>query len=700
MNSQLLCWRSKPYGNTEGSQSLFVHSRFGSDLYGDGTRANPYQSIGKAFRSHSRPILIICIGRFSEMLSDGSHGCCIKGDYYGAATFDGAGKYILYGFDHDNLIITNTDVGTNTLAVAVGSGALAGVGRALQTQGVGKAGEVNGVAGSSVLMDRTSLYYGCIGGTSAVKYDVFSRPRHSSEYLLWLGGDRNNVVLSHCTVYDCMIEDRRKSFDTSYTKRVESTIFSKFAMIANDVRINYYGCLFAADAKWYYLTAENGNDGTVTELAVTGNTSEERKACLLTALDEKYEENNVAAESRYVPEFNSCLFSTQTAEEIFNNPDKQDFTLRPDGDGVIDNSTYYGAFPPALNVPIMSDSTGVVGTWDELTASGCLAVESNAICIDEASESMSGEILSKIVTINPAKYQLNGIFTNLIMDKFTDCYSYLNRENIFAAKYKAGDTLPIGKYIAKGSVSYNGTTYSDGSAVVVSTDSTTFTAATDNAYLQTNNAYAAGDILPIGRYYVKGAVTYQGTNISNNSIVVVSKNNTTFANSSELTPSTLLAVEQPNRQDVIYCRYCSAFNVNKIKAADGLQRGGVYLNIGTENITYHGRTYKPGESFVAKYTNETFNCSEDADYEVGIMFDDTRVPTSEWVPAQMFGEYFVAKQSGAILLDSDGIPVSSGNYRSFQKTADGGYSDRLRKTIINQEYVQFAIFVNRYDNLV
>lgn len=696
MNSRLIRWRIAPNG-TEGTATVYVHSRFGSDLYGDGTRANPYQSLGKAYRAKStKPTSIICIGRFSEMLADGNHACHISGDYYGAATFDGAGYYVLYGFGHSRLIITNTGVGTYDLAVFTGSVALAGVGRASLAGFVGDAYDVRGVAGSSVLMDRTSLYLGCIGGSTAVKYVGVSRPRHNGVYRLWLGGNQSDVVLSHCTVYDCVIEDRRKSYDATRTKTVVSTIFSKFAMIANDLRINYTGCLFAADVKWYYLTAENGNAGTVTELAVTGTTSAERQASLLAALNEKYEENNVATASRYVPTFSSCLFSTQTAAEIFNNPDKQDFTLRPDGDGVINDSTYYGAFPPALNVPIMSDSTGVAGTWDELTASGCIAVENNAICIDEMSESMSGEILSKIVTINPATYQLNGIFANA-MDKFTDYYAYLNRENIFAADYKAGETLPVGKYIAKGSVSYNGTTYTDGAAVVVSADSTTFSAVTDNACLRTNNVYEAGDILPIGRYYVKGAVIYQETNISNNSILVVSENNTTFANDNYT--STLIAIEQPNRQDVIYCRCRSTVYV-RIKAADGLQRGGIYLNIGTKNITYHGRTYKPGESFVAKYTGETFSCSRDADYEVGVMFDDSRVPTSEWVPAQMFGEYFVMKQSGAIRLDSDGVPVSSGNYRSYLTTANGGYSDQLRKTIINQKYVQFAIFMNRYDHLV
>ena len=81
------------------------------------------------------------------------------------------------------------------------------------------------------------------------------------------------------------------------------------------------------------------------------------------------------------------------------------------------------------------------------------------------------------------------------------------------------------------------------------------------------------------------------------------------------------------------------------------------------------------------------------------MFDESRVPAREWVPARMFGEYFVMKQSGAIRLDENGIPVSSGNYLAYQTTANGGYSDQLRKSIISQRYVQFAIFVNQYDHI-
>ena len=639
MATDLLRWLTAPTG-TEGTTTVYVDSRFGSDLLGEGTRAKPYQSLGKAYRAKStRPSLIICRGRFSEMLADGNHACEIRGDYYGAATFDGAGYYLIYGFTHNNMIIVNTGVGTYDLAVHTGSGAFAGVGRAHNASIVGSAHSVGGVAGSSVMIDRASLYLGCIGGTTAVKYVCVSRPRHNGTCRISLGSYGTCVGMAHGTVYGCVIEDRTKHF-TQGTTTFVSTAFGEFAMIANDPNMAYTGCLFAADARWYYLTGEHGGIGTVIELPLTGDTSAERQASLIEQLNAKYEEYGVAEASRYIPKFTDCIFSKQTSAEIFNNPENQDFTLREGSDAILNDSTYIGAFPPALNVPILDDSTGVVGSWDELSASGCIAVADNAICIDETSQSRTGEILSKIVKINPAAYQLNGIFA-YCMDKFTDYHTFLSRQQITGATYSAGETLPIGVYI------------------------------------------------------VKGAVIYQENVISNNSILVVLENNSTFADDNYT--STLIEVVHPNTMDAIYCRCRSTIYV-KIKAADGLERGGIYLNIGDKNITYHGRVYVPGESFVAKGDNETFTC-EDADYEIGVMFDDSRVPASEWVPARMFGEYFVMKQSGAIRLDENGVPVSSGNYLAYQTTANGGYSDQLRKSIISQRYVQFAIFVNQYDHI-
>lgn len=639
MSTKAIKWRTAPTG-VEGTATRYVDSAIGSDLFGDGTRANPYQSIGKAYRvTSTKPSKIVCRGRFSEMLADGNHSTEICGDYYGAATFDGAGYYLIYGFTHNKLIIVNTGVGTYDLQVSSGSVALAGVGRAYAAGNVGDASRVYGVAGSSVLLDRTSLYYGCIGGFTAVKYVGFSRPRHNGTYRICLAS-AYAPSMAHCTVYGCDIEDRAKMIYSNTSANVVSTIFANFAMIANDMKMKYTGCLFAADAKWYYLSGSHGSTGTVDELVITGSTSAERQASLIELLTAKYEQYGVAASSRVFPTFTDCKFSTQTSEQIFNNPTNQDFTLKEGGDGIINDSTYYGAFPPALNVPILDDSTGVPGSWDERTAGGFISVEDNAICIDEESNSQSGELLSKIVKINPATHQLNGIFAQFA-SKFTDYFMFLNRNAV------------------------------------------------------TGEKYSAGDILPVGRYIVKGAVIYQENNVPNNSIVVVSETGTTFADDNYV--SELITIEQPNIQDVIYCR-CRATIYAKIKASDGLERGGTYLNYGEDDITYHGRVISPGESFVAVNSEETFTHS-DQNYLLGILFDDTRVPSTEWVPAQMFGEYFVMKQSGAIRLDSDGVPVSSGNYLSFQTTANGGFSDQLRKNIINQTYVQFAIFAKKYEHI-
>ena len=633
-------WRTAPVG-VEGVDTCYVDSSVGSDLYGDGTRANPYQSLGKAYRGMAtKPKLIICRGRFSEMLADGNHACEIRGDYYGAAVFDGVDYYLIYGFRHSNMIIINTGVGTYDLAVHSGSVALAGVGGAYNAGYVGNAFNVYGVAGSPNLLDRTSLYYGVIGGSTAVKYLGVSRVKHNGTYRISLGGYNSGVVLSHGTIYGVPIEDRaKKQSSANYKINIVSTIFANFAMIVNDVSVTYTGCLFATDAKWYYLEGAEGNVGAH-EIVIEGETSEERQESLVAGITAMYNELEVAEENRIYPTFVDCLFSGQSSAELFNDAENCDFTLPLTSDAIINEVTYYGAFPPALRVPIMTDSSGIPQTWDENTAGGCLAVVDNAICIDDTSNSVNGEIFSKIVKINPSRIHLSGIYS-LLIRKFTDYHLYANKETA------------VGE------------------------------------------CYTAGEILPIGRYIVKGAVIYNDVNIGNNAIVVVSAENTTFANDNY--ESTLMRVDDVNVQDVIYLRsratiYCY------IKASDGLQRGGVYLNTSDNNITYCGRVIAQGESFVAKNNVDTF-VGESEDTQIAVMFDDTRVPSADWIPAQTYGEYFVCRQSGAIKVDDNGVPVSSGNPLAWQTTANGGYSDQLKKSIVNKAYVQFALFVKVYDHI-
>lgn len=616
-------WRTAPTG-VEGTATRYVDSDTGSDIFGDGTRANPYQSLGKAWRvTSTKPSLIICRGFFQEMIADGTHVASINGDYYGAAVFDGADYHVCYGFRHSNMMFLNTGVGDLGLNVASGSGLFAGVGSAIAAGHVGTVNGVYGVAGSPVLMDRAGLYWGVAGGTSACRYNIYSRPKHNGTYKIALGSTSSQELI-HNTFYGCKIADRTKKF-TNGVLTLGSSIFADWDLFADETtNLRFVHCLFLADCDWYF-----GDE----KLTITGVTSEEREASLISEMDRL----EIPVASR--PTFSLCKFSTHNSAEVFNDPENCDFTLRLTGDGVINESVYYGALAPALHVPVLDNSTGVAGSWDERTASGCVMVEGDAVVLDEESNSMSGELRSKIVTIDPTTQPINGIFATFA-SKFTGQRAYLSNVE------------------------------------------------------QIGESYTADDYLPIGRYKVKGAIIYDNVNFGNGDIIVVTAETTKFANNNF--ESELIAITDANINNVVYVR-CRASIYAKVTSADNLQRGGTYLNFGGESITYHGRTIAPKESFVAVNDTEKFTAA--ADYEVGVMFDDTRVPETEWVSAQMFGEYFVWKSGGVIMQDEDGQAVSSGNYLSYQTTANGGYSDRLSKRIINQAFVQFAIFVQKYDSI-
>ena len=631
-------WRKTVGG--EGTSVVYVDSATGSDLWGEGTRANPYQTLGKAYRgTATKPARIICRGRFSESMADGNHGCSIVGDYYGAAVFDGAEYFLIYGFRHNNLIIINTGIGTNDLVVYNNSGLFAGVGCSSAYSNVGNLTLVLGVAGSSVLIDNSSLYFGVIGGTSNVKYVCFSRPKagYYPISLITFSAD----TITHNTIYGCRIANRQRKISGNF--KCASSVFADFDMFADET-MTFTQCLFASDCGWYYKDLIETGKPQLKIVVDTLSTSETvvftanvengtmtigggGVADIPSAIDALY----VATRITVKPTFTSCLFTDETAADIFNNPTKQDFTLKPNGSGVISVNDYYGAFPPALSIPIMDDSTGVPATWDEHTCDGLIEVVNNEICIDEDSVATEGSIQSKIVQINPSLVTISAIFS-AYASKFTDYGCALWKENM------------IGQ------------------------------------------SYSAGDVLPIGRYLVKGAVVYDGNLLENKSVVVVQSENTTFINDNVV--SSLVQLLDANVSDVVYVRTIATIYV-RIKQGDGLQRGATYLNCGNANITYLNRTIVPGESFVAENAVDDFTAN-DADYEIGVMFDDTRVPSSEWIPAQLFGEYFVCRERGTVMLDGSGVPVASGNYLAWQPAANGGYSNLAGlRTPIKQRYVQF-----------
>jgi hypothetical protein len=249
---------------------------------------------------------------------------------------------------------------------------------------------------------------------------------------------------------------------------------------------------------------------------------------------------------------------------------------------------------------------------------------------------MQGEIYSKIITINPSEININAFFAQ------------------FASKFK-------GYYLSL----YNDDTVGD--------------------------EYSEGDIIPSGFYVVKGTVVYNGNNYGDNSIIMVKNEGTSFVDAS--TGSVILAISDANFLNVIWIRE-TAMAYLYIESSDGLEAGATYLNNGDENIVYRSRTIVPGESFIAVNNTDTFSGSEG--YKVAVMFDDSRVPSAEWIPVDLYGDYFVWKSAGVIQYDADGIPISSGNYLSYQTTANGGYSDQIVKSIMNKAYFQLKLIASKY----
>lgn len=437
-----------------GASALFCDSMVGSDLFGDGTETNPYKTLRRAWESGiDRPLRIICRGYFSEDMADGNHSCTIEGDYMGSATFDGADTYLIYGFTHKDIFIVNCAPGSNDFTVWTGSGLLAGAGRACNAGHVGNAYYVFGVAGSPVVLDRTGVYYGVLGGTSAVSYCVFSRIRSNSDHRVSIQSLSSDI--QNNTFYGVPISERKKRIRKG--GKLFNCIFAEFDMFADDY-IELEKCLFLADCKWYY------ND---TEITISGTTSYERENSLIAGMNSA----GVPEEDR--PVFTNCIFSTQVSTDVFNNPEKVDFTLKLDSDAILAPGVYIGALPPALNVPIMNDSSQKPSTWDERTIAGCIEVSDNAICLDEASTDLQGEILSKVISLNPTEVNINAIFANFAT-KFTGYYAYLWDSALTCTEYTENDILPIGRYIVKGSIVYDGNNLGDNSICVVSNTDTTF----------------------------------------------------------------------------------------------------------------------------------------------------------------------------------------------------------------------------------
>lgn len=628
MATRSYTWLTASSG-TEGTTTVFVDSYIGNDEQGLGTRIAPYKTLTKAWTAkQTKPTKIVCRGLFSEQMTTGNHSATLAGDYYGAAIFDGQEKYLVYGFTIEKMIILNASSDAN-VPVHTGEIAFRGVGRAYGAVLVGVANDACGLASSPALVGKSGLYLGIIGGNTRNKNIVYWKPVvREDTYLLSIGA-QHNPCLQGCTVYDAGLDSGgnptlvMKSTCSGGYYNINATIFAKTAIVLNTpIKLNYNECLFARDCKYYYFVDANATSEYI-EISLDGVDKENRGQYLLDRLSEIYTEKKISTGQQYMPKFTNTIFSDQTSEELFNNPDKCDMTLIPNCDADLkDERKHIGAFPPAKNIPIRDDSTGIKEAWDERSASGCVVVNNNKIWIDPNSQSDKGSILSKIITINPREIPLNAIYS-IMPSKWNRNYILWDNsgDKVYSpTEYSDGSTLN-GLYLVKsGSVTIDGLTYNEGEA---------FTA--------------------------------KGSTISGDGIAV--------------------EVLEPNAGDVLYCR-CRSTIYKYIDSGEVLTQGATYLNVSGDDATYHGRTIADGESFVCMVAGEVAPC------KLGVMFDEEGVPSSEWVPARFWGEYFVSKENGAIKYDAYGIPYSSANNRTYSQGS-------LYKSTLDRKYVQFKIEVTK-----
>lgn len=612
-----------PKWRLRNNSYVYVDSFCGSDALGDGTQTNPYQTLGKAWRGHKTLYPnIICRGYFSEDMADGKHNKTIAADYPGAATFDGQGKYTIYGFAVPNMRIVNCPPGSAATSVASASPLLAGVGRAYHPDLVGHASGASGVAASSVNTWACGLYMGTLGGNANIANVSHWKPKANSAYPLRLGGAQNATV-RHLTIYDV---PKERVTAEPYNQMWESSLFAKVAILANQT-VRFANCFFTSDCEWV-----NGAE----TFTPTGDDNAARLASLNTWL---------ASVNSRVTVADDCIISALTSDEVFNDAEKGDITLRLDCLEVrFGSNDYYGCYPPALSVKVLSDSTGQPGSWDERTATGLISVANDKILVadDTESSATSGEILSKVLILDPSAQSVAGIFAQ------------------YASQASQG--------------------------VLLGND------------FGTVRQYASTEDLPIGRYRVRGGdVVYADTYVCEGDVIPVTAANTHFTVSedSDPTKTRLTSIADCNAIDHIWLRACpTAYAM--IKASDGLQAGGTYVNTQGKPVTYRGRIIAPNESFMAENSTDTFSCADDADYMLAVVFDDTRVPSQPWIPAQLWGEYFAAKAGSVHQEDADGQPIGSGTYEAWLPSNMGGYENILTaRTRAQAKYIQLRITANR-----
>ncbi len=672
----------------EGSSIVFVDTFFGSDEFGNGTRDYPYKRLRRGYDNGvlptEHPSIIVFRGVDSSPMMDGNMSTTIRGDFWGAAVFDGQGKYCIYGFTHTNLFIINTvgspdELNVNTYVnLNNRSERFCGVGRALGTAVVGGANYVGGVAGSSNLIDNCVMYWGAIGGDTNATRIVYSNLQYNglNDYKLQFISS-----LNYCTVFNARIEKRMRS---KYIFSAFQSLFSQVDFFADETqKFKFDDCMFTSDCRWFYtdkietgtplfrieLGEAQGDEVVFTPsvdaatgenvMTITGYAAEGMYAIEAAIYALKVAGRITVAVANLV--FTDCIFSELTSEDVFINTAALDFQLKPGTDAIIknvssNNNNYYGALAPARNVPILKNSQGVPESWEEDSAQGFVKIsDDNEIIIntDLLPSNETGSITSKVLRLDPREMILSGVFS-MFTSKMYDYGCRANTQPVLDEKeYVPGEELPVGTYHVR-----QGTAIFD---KIVGVETIPYDIEAGNSF-------------------------------------IVKETGRTFAQKGDV-PATCSLVIDSNIMDVMYIRMAKGIFIEKTPVED-LQIGGVYRNNGNKNIVYKGRTVVPTESFTVMDGTLRYSVENEPDnetYKLGVVFDNEH--PGEWIPYRMWGEAFAYFKNGELQRDTDGVPISSGNYRSFLPKDNGGYSNVLTKSWINEMYIQLGMFVTKYRNI-
>ena len=690
MATKALKWRTKPSSSqTEGTNILYVCSNFGNDTTGNGTRQKPYKTIAKANSMITASTTIVCRGYLTGnvvgKVSGNNYYSNLRADYYGAAIYDGEGQNFLSWFgSYTNMILVNclSEIEANVQGYDYNNkyASLVGVGRAGNALNAYGADNVSGFASPPVLCHNSKLWRGCAGFsyTSGGRVVYASPVRNAPTCGVVVSGS----MLS-CTYYNAKRfaadlsagtrERRTKNNNvTQYAFNPTRCLFSNWDVFIDEGQKDTYSqCFFDKDCEFIYadqtltghpdmrirLTNPSADSISITLDETNHICSVAGVATIAAAITALRNAGNITQASNLDATFSSCVFSTtESAATIFQNVETLDFSIKYGSAAMEGVGVYYGALPPTKAISVIYDSEnqyasdGHIDCFDNRTKNGCIAIIDGAICVEDTSPVKTGSIYSKILHVNPLEMQFAALYT-LFADMYSRDGYLLNQKSRTDDEYVNGDELDeTGIYIVRGGVvTYNGVEYANGTAIFVDSVETTYAI-----------SCAAG--------------------------------------------VSVFHVDDPNPMNVVYCRCRSHIyaTITKAQTAAGhanWKTGIFYLNNGGSTISYNGRSIVNGESFIIDDPSVGITGVSD-DYEIAIMFDDRDVnessrivPTTEWIPAQLWGQYFVGKKYGAILHDDEGVALASGNPNAYnesgQREVDGFYS------ILNQPYTQFAIFVNK-----